>query len=130
MQEDLELMVVRLCGTSESTDVRNNALQMLREAIASSTSSMTAVPKPLKFLRPHFAPIKALHEALRAAGESPLPIRPAPIMCGAKASRCGRRHLRMTRVCICCVHERTGQLAAGNMALVYVASPIRTLMLP
>ena len=26
-------MVERLCGTSESTDVRNNALQMLREAI-------------------------------------------------------------------------------------------------
>ena len=59
-------MVVRLCGTSESTDVRNNALQMLREAIASSTSSMTAVPKPLKFLRPHYGGMKDTFRALDA----------------------------------------------------------------
>jgi 26S proteasome regulatory subunit N1 len=36
---------------------------MLTE-IRSSTSSMTSVPKPLKFLRPHFAPLKTFFEAL------------------------------------------------------------------
>ena len=35
-----------------SPQIQQNALEMLREKIRTSTSSMTAVPKPLKFLSP------------------------------------------------------------------------------
>ena len=38
------------------------ALQNIKTFIKTSTSSMTAVPKPLKFLRPHYA---GLEKALR-----------------------------------------------------------------
>ena len=44
------------------------------------------------------------------------------ISCGAKASRCGSRQVRMTRVCICCVQDVTGQLAAVNDASFEAAS--------
>ena len=37
------------------------ALESLRTQIRSSTSSMTSVPKPLKFLRKHFVGLKELH---------------------------------------------------------------------
>lgn len=38
-----------------SEGVRTNALRMLGSEIRSATSSMTSVPKPLKFLRPHYS---------------------------------------------------------------------------
>ncbi|KIO15940.1 hypothetical protein M407DRAFT_199777, partial [Tulasnella calospora MUT 4182] len=37
------------------------ALETLRTLIRTSTSSMTSVPKPLKFLRPHFLELQELH---------------------------------------------------------------------
>ena len=40
------------------------ALETLRTLIRTSTSSMTSVPKPLKFLRPHFAELALLQEAM------------------------------------------------------------------
>ncbi|KAJ3356380.1 proteasome regulatory particle base subunit [Entophlyctis luteolus] len=39
------------------------ALESLRTLIRTSTSSMTSVPKPLKFLRPHFYDLQAVHAA-------------------------------------------------------------------
>ena len=38
--------------------MKQQALVQLRNAIRTSTSSMTSVPKPLKFLRPHYAHLK------------------------------------------------------------------------
>lgn len=38
-------------------------LETLRILIRTSTSSMTSVPKPLKFLRPHYIDLQALYEA-------------------------------------------------------------------
>ena len=35
----------------------------IKEFIKTSTSSMTAVPKPLKFLRPHYASLEKQYEA-------------------------------------------------------------------
>lgn len=35
-----------------------------RQEIRTSTSSMTSVPKPLKFLRPHYGTLKAHYETL------------------------------------------------------------------
>jgi hypothetical protein len=40
------------------------ALETLKTEIKSATSSMTAVPKPLKFLRPHYDLLKSVYEKL------------------------------------------------------------------
>ena len=42
-----------------------SALEILRTKIRSSTSSITAVPKPLKFLRPHYKDLKVVHENMK-----------------------------------------------------------------
>ena len=39
-----------------------SALEAIKDSIKTSTSSMTAVPKPLKFLRPHYEPMVKLYE--------------------------------------------------------------------
>jgi 26S proteasome regulatory subunit N1 len=41
------------------------ALETLRSEIKSSTSSMTAVPKPLKFLRPHFDTLRTAADTMK-----------------------------------------------------------------
>ena len=44
------------------TSLYRPALETLRTLIRTSTSSMTSVPKPLKFLRPHYRDLQALLE--------------------------------------------------------------------
>ena len=39
------------------------ALEFLANEVRSATSSMTSVPKPLKFLRPHYETLKRCHAA-------------------------------------------------------------------
>lgn len=56
LKEKLQLMVTR--ATDANDGVQKLALETIRAEIRSATSSMTSVPKPLKFLRPHFAPLK------------------------------------------------------------------------
>lgn len=46
-----------------NTELYRPALETLRTLIRTSTSSMTSVPKPLKFLRPHYPDLQALYEA-------------------------------------------------------------------
>lgn len=41
------------------------ALDVIVNELRTATASMTSVPKPLKFLRPHFAALKTLYESLR-----------------------------------------------------------------
>ena len=41
----------------------------MKTSIKTSTSSMTAVPKPLKFLRPHYEPLTKLHEEWPASND-------------------------------------------------------------
>lgn len=53
---DLDLCVERI-GDQEVT-VQKLALDTIVKEIKSSTTSMTSVPKPLKFLRPHYATLK------------------------------------------------------------------------
>ncbi|KAI9338537.1 armadillo-type protein [Obelidium mucronatum] len=67
LKDELEMLVVRL-KESNST-LYKAALESLRTLIRTSTSSMTSVPKPLKFLRPHFHDLKAVFEKW-AAGEN------------------------------------------------------------
>lgn len=45
----------------EEKTLHRPALESLRTLIRTSTSSMTSVPKPLKFLRPHYPELKKLY---------------------------------------------------------------------
>uniref|UniRef100_A0A8C7UCU5 26S proteasome non-ATPase regulatory subunit 2 n=1 Tax=Oncorhynchus mykiss TaxID=8022 RepID=A0A8C7UCU5_ONCMY len=67
LQEELEMMVERLGETD--TSLYRPALEELRRQIRSSTTSMTSVPKPLKFLRPHYGKLKEIYEGM-APGEN------------------------------------------------------------
>lgn len=53
----------------KDTSLYRPALEELRRLIRSSTTSMTSVPKPLKFLRPHYAKLKEIYEGM-APGEN------------------------------------------------------------
>lgn len=45
------------------TELYKAALDNISNFIKTSTSSMTAVPKPLKFLRPHYETLEKLYES-------------------------------------------------------------------
>ena len=62
LKEDLELMVERL--QDKDVAIAKNALVSMRDAIRSATASMTSVPKPLKFLRPHYETITAFYDTV------------------------------------------------------------------
>jgi len=62
LKEELELCVTRL-GESNA-DLWSNALTSLTTLIRASTTSMTSVPKPLKFMIPHFDAVKAAYEKM------------------------------------------------------------------
>lgn len=50
--------------------LRLKALDVIVNDLRTATSSMTSVPKPLKFLRPHFADIKKFHTDISKNEES------------------------------------------------------------
>ncbi|CAF0824385.1 unnamed protein product [Didymodactylos carnosus] len=57
LKEELELC-------EDNTYLYRPALETLRQKIRESTSSMTSVPKPLKFLRPHYESMKEIYEKI------------------------------------------------------------------
>ncbi|KAI9264821.1 armadillo-type protein [Sporodiniella umbellata] len=61
LKAELELMVERL--QDEKKELHRPALEHLRTSIRTSTSSMTSVPKPLKFLSKFYPSLKKLHES-------------------------------------------------------------------
>eukprot|EP00559_Dactyliosolen_fragilissimus_P002559 CAMPEP_0184867080 /NCGR_PEP_ID=MMETSP0580-20130426/25032_1 /TAXON_ID=1118495 /ORGANISM="Dactyliosolen fragilissimus" /LENGTH=924 /DNA_ID=CAMNT_0027367127 /DNA_START=176 /DNA_END=2950 /DNA_ORIENTATION=+ len=65
LKERLETCVSTLVNEENEKDVtlplRLKALDIIVNELRSATSSMTSVPKPLKFLRPHFGTLKTLH---------------------------------------------------------------------
>uniref|UniRef100_A0A7S2V4A2 26S proteasome non-ATPase regulatory subunit 2 homolog n=1 Tax=Fibrocapsa japonica TaxID=94617 RepID=A0A7S2V4A2_9STRA len=63
LKEGLELSVERV--QDQDVGVIKMALDHLRNEIRQSTSSMTSVPKPLKFLRPHFDTLKTVYESMK-----------------------------------------------------------------
>ncbi|KAH6614196.1 26S proteasome non-ATPase-like protein regulatory subunit 2 [Boeremia exigua] len=52
LKSELDMLVERILESDAS--LYKPALNQIKEFIKTSTSSMTAVPKPLKFLRPHY----------------------------------------------------------------------------
>lgn len=75
LKADLDLLVERL--TESNVDLWTRSLDQLEEFISSSTSSMTAVPKPLKFLHPHY---EALIKAYEGWADTPLKSKFADIL--------------------------------------------------
>ena len=61
LKEGLELAVARL--QEVDTAMHKQALDHLVREIRSATSSMTSVPKPLKFLRPHYDTLKGIYNS-------------------------------------------------------------------
>ncbi|PWN27804.1 putative RPN1-26S proteasome regulatory subunit [Jaminaea rosea] len=61
LKNELEMLVERL-GEGDKK-LYKPALESLRTLIRTSTSSMTSVPKPLKFLRPHYNDLKKTLES-------------------------------------------------------------------
>ncbi|KAI1201324.1 armadillo-type protein [Nemania serpens] len=60
LKSELDMLVERL--TESDASLYKPALEAMKTSIKTSTSSMTAVPKPLKFLRPHYEPLTKLYE--------------------------------------------------------------------
>lgn len=60
LKAELEMLVERL--KEGDTNLYLPALESLRTLIRTSTSSMTSVPKPLKFLRPHYEEMNTIRE--------------------------------------------------------------------
>ncbi|KAI9728583.1 MAG: proteasome regulatory particle base subunit [Cirrosporium novae-zelandiae] len=60
LKNDLEMLVERLQEPDKT--LYKPTLEAIKTSIKTSTSSMTAVPKPLKFLRPHYDDLTKLYE--------------------------------------------------------------------
>lgn len=63
LKESLQLLVDRV--QDKSPEIQKSALNQLTKEIKESTTSMTSVPKPLKFLRPHYDTLKNFFESMR-----------------------------------------------------------------
>jgi 26S proteasome regulatory subunit N1 len=79
LKERLETCVSTLVNAEKEAAVtvplRLKALDVIVTELRTSTSSMTSVPKPLKFLRPHFAVLKTLYAVLEAKDADSLRLR-------------------------------------------------------
>lgn len=62
LKQQLELYVERV--QDPDPGLQKVALESMRQEIRTATSSMTSVPKPLKFLRPHYATLQAHYEKM------------------------------------------------------------------
>ncbi|KAA8526343.1 hypothetical protein F0562_008454 [Nyssa sinensis] len=62
LKQQLELYVERVQDSDPG--LQKVALESMRQEIRTSTSSMTSVPKPLKFLRPHYGTLKSYYETM------------------------------------------------------------------
>uniref|UniRef100_A0A2P2M5D6 26S proteasome non-ATPase regulatory subunit 2 homolog n=3 Tax=Rhizophora mucronata TaxID=61149 RepID=A0A2P2M5D6_RHIMU len=62
LKQQLELYVERV--QDPYPRLQKLALDSMRQEIRTSTSSMTSVPKPLKFLRPHYGALKTYYETM------------------------------------------------------------------
>ncbi|KAF3938115.1 hypothetical protein ABW19_dt0207966 [Dactylella cylindrospora] len=67
LKSELEMLVERLKELEAS--LYKPALDAIKNFIRTSTSSMTAVPKPLKFLRPHYEDLAALYDKWKHDGD-------------------------------------------------------------
>lgn len=79
LKNELEMLVERLkvrvpsggmlTGKENDASLYPASLESLKTLIRTSTSSMTAMPKPLKFLRPHYRDLQKRYEEWPASTE-------------------------------------------------------------
>ena len=67
IKEDLEMLVERL--KEDDKTLYRPSIEAIKNQIKTSTSSMTAVPAPLKFLRPHFDELANVYEKWPASSD-------------------------------------------------------------
>lgn len=76
LKERLETCVSTVINENNEADVttpiRLTALDVIVNELRTATASMTSVPKPLKFLRPHFASLRTLYLSLAKKDASTL----------------------------------------------------------
>lgn len=65
LKDELDLCVERL--KEDDAKLYPSALQSMKTLIRASTTSMTSVPKPLKFMIPHYEAMKEVHEKIADA---------------------------------------------------------------
>ncbi|XP_031092252.1 26S proteasome non-ATPase regulatory subunit 2 homolog A-like [Ipomoea triloba] len=70
LKQQLELYVEHVQDADLS--LQTCALESIRQEIQTATSSMTSVPKPLKFLRPHYGTLKSHYEKMSDSGAKKL----------------------------------------------------------
>ncbi|PNS18782.1 hypothetical protein CAC42_5321 [Sphaceloma murrayae] len=61
LKDELDMLVERVLESDSS--LYQAALEAIKTSIKTSTSSMTAVPKPLKFLRPHYEKLEDAYQS-------------------------------------------------------------------
>ncbi|GAM85056.1 hypothetical protein ANO11243_030590 [Dothideomycetidae sp. 11243] len=61
LKDELDMLVERIL--EPDTSLYKAALENIKDSIKTSTSSMTAVPKPLKFLRPHYEKLEQAYQS-------------------------------------------------------------------
>ncbi|CAH2352847.1 26S proteasome regulatory subunit Rpn1p [[Candida] railenensis] len=62
LKDELEMLVERLNESDHDTEFYDQCLKTLKDFIKDSTTSMTAVPKPLKFLRPQYPVLTEIYD--------------------------------------------------------------------
>ncbi|KAF2736139.1 26S proteasome non-ATPase-like protein regulatory subunit 2 [Polyplosphaeria fusca] len=67
LKSDLDMLAERILVHDKS--LYKPALEQIKDFIKTSTSSMTAVPKPLKFLRPHYENFEKAYESWPAGDD-------------------------------------------------------------
>ncbi|KAI1610898.1 26S proteasome regulatory subunit rpn-1 [Exophiala viscosa] len=67
LKSELEMLVERL--KEDDASLYKPAMDAIKNFIKTSTSSMTAVPKPLKYLRPHYDDLAALYDKWPAGSD-------------------------------------------------------------
>jgi 26S proteasome regulatory subunit N1 len=67
IKAELEAQVEKL--EEKDSDVRTETILKLKETILSSTSSMTSIPKPLKFLTPHYDKLAGVYKEAKTSTE-------------------------------------------------------------
>ena len=67
LKTDLEMLVDRL--KEDDSSLYKPSIDQIKDFIKTSTSSMTAVPKPLKFLRPHYDDLATQYDKWHAGAD-------------------------------------------------------------
>eukprot|EP00298_Acanthocystis_sp_HF-20_P013231 c20264_g1_i1.p1 GENE.c20264_g1_i1~~c20264_g1_i1.p1 ORF type:complete len:881 (-),score=326.51 c20264_g1_i1:17-2659(-) len=62
LKEEIELLATR--ATDEIEEIQTQALNTLGNYIKEAVGTMSSIPKPLKFLRPHFQTLKEKYETI------------------------------------------------------------------